>query len=110
MKTYQSTTESQWFELKAVQLTEEQSLLLRSKKEEDRAAISALLAQIKSQKESPVSTNIATKLNEFYGSIKPELKEDDVYDLISVDLTENESKKTGILNCRVNGEHKQIRF
>lgn len=47
-----------------------------------------------------------TNANAKYNLVKPTLKDTDVYQLISIDMVDNK----GILNCRVNGEHKQIRF
>jgi formylmethanofuran dehydrogenase subunit E len=111
MKNYQSTTEGIWIEILPVQLTEEQKALMMSTKEEDKEAKKALQETIKTQREGSVATKKKNELNSFYNSIKPELKEKDVYQLISVNLSEKEeSNFVGILNCRVNGEHKQIRF
>jgi regulatory protein YycI of two-component signal transduction system YycFG len=110
MKNYQSTTEGTWIELLPVQLTEEQKTLMMSTKEEDKEAKKALQETIKSQREGSVPTKKKNELKAFYNSVKSELKEDDTYQLISIDLSEKEDKFAGILNCRVNGEHKQIRF
>jgi len=110
MKNYQSVEEGTWVELLPVQLTKEQRDLLRSNKEEDNNAKQELSAWIKSQREGQVDNTKKNELVSFYNSIKPELKEVDVYQLISIDLSEKENKFVGILNCRINGEHKQIRF
>jgi hypothetical protein len=111
MKTYQSTTEGIWVELRGVKLTKEQRDLMRSKNEDDAEAQSELSQWIKSQREVEVDEAKAESLTVFYNTIKPELKEDDTYHLISIDLSEkSEGVYTGILNCRVNGEHEQIRF
>jgi hypothetical protein len=110
MKTYQSVEEGTWVELLPVQLTKEQRDLIRSNKEEDIEAKQELSALIKSQREGSVPTKKKNELKAFYNSVKPELKEDDTYQLISIDLSEKEEKFVGILNCRVNGEHKQVRF
>ncbi len=110
MKNFQSTTEGTWIELLPVQLTEEQKTLMMSTKEEDREAKKSLMETIKEQREGSVTTKKKNELNSFYESIKPEIGEDDVYQLISVDVSEIESNFNGILNCRVNGKHKQIRF
>lgn len=111
MKNYQSTTEGTWIELLKVELTEEQKALLISTNEADRDAQKELRAQIKSEREGQVEEAKATELTTFYQGVKPELKEDDSYQLISADLSEKEeSVFKGILNFRVNGEHKQIRF
>jgi hypothetical protein len=111
MKNFQSITEGTWVELLQVQLTQEQITLLSSTNEEDKVAQQELSLLLKSQKENAVSNEKSLTLTNFYNSIKPELKEEDVYQLISVNLFEKvEGTFTGILNCRVNGEHKQIRF
>ena len=111
MKTYQSTTEGAWVESTPVRLTKEQSALLVSREESDKESQKDLRDFIKSEREGEVEEVKVTELNSFYQSVKPELKEGDTYQLISVDLSEKqEGVFTGILNCRVNGEHKQIRF
>jgi hypothetical protein len=109
MKTYQSVEEGTWIELRPVQLTKEQRDLMRSNKEEDTEAKQELSTLIKSQREGQVDETKLSELISFYNSIKPEVKEDDTYQLISIDLSEK-NKFVGILNCRINGEHKQIRF
>lgn len=111
MKNYQSTTEGTWIELLKVELTEEQKALLISTDKADKDAQQELRKQIKADKESEVEEAKATELTTFYEGIKPTLKEEDTYQLISADLSQKEEGGfTGILNCRVNGEQKQIRF
>src|SRR6056297_3444992 len=111
MKNYQSTTEGSWIELLNVELTEEQKALLISTDEADRDAQKELREQIKAEREGQVEESKATELTTFYENIKPELKEKDTYQLISADISEKqEGAFTGILNCRVNGVNKQIRF
>jgi hypothetical protein len=110
MKTYQSIVEGTWLELKPVQLTEEQHALLISTDESDREDQTALGNWIKSEREAVVGEEKATQLTAFYETKKPELKESDTYQLIALDLSEKEGQFTGILNCRVNGKHMQIRF
>jgi len=49
--------------------------------------------------------------NEAYTQNKPTLTSDDSYKLISADvLIDDDSAVSGIINCRINGEHEQIRF
>lgn len=110
MKTYQSIIEGTWIELLPVQLTEEQKALMISIKEEDKEAKKSLMENIKSQREGLVDIKKEGELNSFYNSVKPELKQKDVYQLISINVSERGDNFTGILNCRINGEHKQIRF
>jgi len=111
MKNYQSTTEGSWIELLKVELTDEQKALLTSTDEANIDAQKELREQIKAEKEGQVEEAKSTELNTFYQGIKPELEEKNTYQLISADLSEKEEGVfTGILNCRVNGVHKQIRF
>jgi hypothetical protein len=109
MKNYKSITEGTWVEILKVELTEEQKALMMSTNEEDKEAQLTLAKNIKAQREAAVSEEKAEELISFYNTIKPVLKETDVYQLISADLSEA-TPFTGILNCRVNGEHIQIRF
>lgn len=111
MKNYQSTIENTWIELLPVELTETQIELLKSTQETDAEAKSDLIKEIKESREGAVSSELSEKLNTVYTSLKPELKEKDVYQLISADFSEKaENVFTGIINFRLNAEHKQIRF
>jgi hypothetical protein len=49
-------------------------------------------------------------LNQLYDANKPALQEDDRYEYISMDVSEDSGSYWGILNCRVNNEHVQVRF
>jgi hypothetical protein len=111
MKNFQSTTEGTWIELLQVKLTQEQTTLLSSTNEEDIETKNILLQETKSQKKDVINESKVLSLTNFYNTVKPVLKETDTYELISADLLEKvEGVFIGILNCRVNGEHKQIRF
>jgi hypothetical protein len=110
MKNYQSTIENTWIELKTVELTEEQTTLLMSKEESDKEAKEALIQEIKAEREQPALESDAEIFQKIYESIKPTLKEGQTYQLIAVNAFISEGKISGILNCRVSGEHKQIRF
>jgi hypothetical protein len=111
MKQFQSTTETVWTEKLKVELTEAEKQLMRSENEEDKADKDALFERIRLEEEKVATQEETTSLNSFYNTTKPTLKQNDTYELISCDCSEvvpNVYK--GILNCRVNGEHKQIRF
>ena len=111
MKTFESIEEGLWYELKEVQLTQEQEELLNSQNPEDIKAQSELVKLIQEEIKGKVSAEKAAELNAFYLNVKPELGQQDIYKLIEIDLTEEVGGVfRGILNCRVNGEHKQIRF
>jgi len=103
MKQLQSTTEGTWVEINPVSLTAEQIAILESEDDNTKAV---LAAEIKEQRESIASDEDILAGNAKYAEIKPTLKETDIYQLISFDIAND----SGILNCRVNGEHKQIRF
>ena len=81
-----------------------------STNKENEEAKQTLMETIRAQRESIVSSEKQEQLNSFYNLIKPEVGENDVYDFVSANLSKKESKISGILNFRVNGEHKQIRF
>ena len=110
MKNFQSTTEGTWVELLKVELTEEQKALLMSTDKADKDAQKELRQQIKADREGEVEEAKATELTAFYQGIKPEVGENDTYELISLDVSYKDDKPRGILNCNVNGQHKQIRF
>jgi hypothetical protein len=110
MRNFQSTTEGTWIELLSVQLTEEQKALMMSTNKEDEEAKQTLMGTIKAQREGVVSSEKQEQLNSFYNLIKQEIGQNDVYNFLSINLSIKKGKISGILNCRVNGEHKQIRF
>jgi hypothetical protein len=110
MKNLQSTIENTWIELKTVKLTEEQTTLLMSKEESDKEAKVKLLEKIKTEREKPASKEDTELVQKLYEGIKPKLEEGQTYELISMNVSFGEKRISGILNCRVNTEHKQIRF
>jgi hypothetical protein len=114
MKIFQSITENIWIELVNIPLTtltSEQKQLLFSTDPEDAPAKAALREIIRASREVVVTGEKLSELITFYNTIKPALKDGDTYQFIGVDLSEkSENVFSGILNCRVNGEHKQVRF
>lgn len=110
MKNLQSITEGTWIELVPVELTESERTLLMSRNESDREAQTTLMTRIKSEREQPASKTDAKIAQAKYEEIKPTLEEGQTYQLIAMDSSISEGNISGILNCRVNGEHKQIRF
>jgi hypothetical protein len=54
---------------------------------------------------SEVSNKIAKELEALYDLHRPDVSEE-AYELIAMNVEDG----SGILNCRVNGEHVQIRF
>ena len=109
MKNLQSIEEGKWIELVSVQLTDAEKALLESSEHSDEKL--ALIEKIKTDSKKSVSATIASKAKSKYNEIKPSLKDADVYQIISADFVyDNTNITVGILNYRVNGEHKQIRF
>ena len=107
MKNLQSAVENVWIQLKEITLTEEQLAILDSNNEEAKAI---LRAEVKDKREVAATQKDAIIAFTKYNEVKPTLKEGDTYELISVNLSIENESVFGILNCRVNGEHKQIRF
>ena len=109
MENFQSTIEKQWVKVNNVELTETEKTLLKSTNEDDKDAKNELLATIKSKRFTNLTATKSKEFVDLYDSIKPTLKDTDVYQLISCDISKTD-KLSSILNCRINGEHKQIRF
>jgi hypothetical protein len=107
MYNIQSTTEGQWNKVNKIVLTEAQKELLSSS--ENLQAKQELLQELELAKLTPLSQTESEKYIELYLKHKPVLKVNDEYQLISCNITIYR-KTSGIINCRVNGEHKQIRF
>jgi phosphoribosylformylglycinamidine (FGAM) synthase-like enzyme len=107
MKRYRSIEVGKWYEVLEYHLTEEQKEILASKKAKDIKAKSELKKLIEENSKGEVDETKANELNDFYKSIKPQ---DRNFKLISCDLVEDTDIYSGILNFRINGEHKQIRF
>ena len=110
MKQIQSTVETIWKEIVKVELTTEEELLMRSTNEEDRVAKRALKDRVKAERELELDVTSTAAAQAIYIANKPSLKESDIYKLITVNMTLDGEVGKGIINCRVNGEHKQIRF
>jgi hypothetical protein len=110
MITLFSTTEGQWAQRVKVELTEAQKTLIASTSDSDKEAKRALMTEIKTQSQKPAETADAAKAQAKYVEVKPTLTETDTYQLIAMDVTIADDTVRGILNCRVNSDHKQIRF
>lgn len=57
-----------------------------------------------------VSEEKSIELSAIYQSNKPFVKDDDIYQFIGANISQNDNQVWGILNYRVNGEHLQFRF
>ena len=109
MKNLQSIEEGKWVELLPITLTDSEKVLLLSKEESD--AKTALVEKVKTDSKKSVSATIASKAKVKYNEIKPSLKDADTYEFIAADfIFDNSNITSGVLNCRINGEHKQVRF
>jgi hypothetical protein len=108
MKNYISQEEGVWFSLVNYIPNEEQLNALKTlptTEEENTLRVNTLEA-IKSASRENVTAEEKTELDALYNANKPVLKSTDVYVLIEVRI----SNALGLINCKVNGEHKQIRF
>lgn len=101
MKKYKSQEEGVWKEILNPEITEEQLVILEG---DDTTEKQELIESIKLSSVQNVVDS--TELVALYNTHKPVLKEGDAY--VFIDM--NVSGSNGLLNCRVNGEHKQIRF
>jgi hypothetical protein len=110
MKYYGSYEENTWFEYLNTDLTQELMLLQQLKVEQNHDEIKNIMAEIKAKKEGPVDAGKTQILNDIYASKKPELKEGDNYSYISMDISEDGGNYWGILNYRIDGNHRQFRF
>jgi hypothetical protein len=108
MKNYTSKIEGEWFSLVGYEPTEEQLAILKiiPATEEEVDLRAQTLDEIKLASRELVSTEDASELVSLYNANKPVLKSTDVYLLIEATIYNN----TGLINCIINGEHKQIRF
>jgi hypothetical protein len=103
MKTF-DLKDGVWVELISVTPTQEQLDILASEDESLNEQKKTILSQINYSE--PAMD--ASKLEELYQSMIP--TEPGVYELLGVQLSEDNGEYFGILNCRINGEHKQIRL
>ncbi len=110
MKKLFCSLEGVWKEFKKVELTQEERDLLKSTGASDKEAREALMERVRLEREVAASAEDAALAEEAYIRVKPVLKEGDTYQLIGVDCVVDSGHVYGIVNCRVNGDHKQIRF
>lgn len=111
MKNLQSIEEGKWVEIVSIKLTETELELLKSNNIVDVDAKKALTEKLQTEGKKSVSASIASKAKSKYNQIKPALKEEDVYQFIAAVFQYDESNIVkGILDCRINEEHVQIRF
>lgn len=107
MKTLTSNIENSWIEIKSIEITEEQREVLRKGTDAEKITLHAELKALKEVAASDYDASFATSL---YATVKPVVEEGVSYQFISMDITTDETTHRGILNYRLNNEHKQIRF
>lgn len=110
MKTYQSTTENIWHQIHKIVYSEQEKLILDSEKEEDNDARKQIIELHKNEGKTLLTETESQKYVEIYNQQKPTLLESDKYVLLSIIVVERGKNISGIFNCRINAEHKQIRF
>lgn len=108
MKQLKMTTEGTWRQANHVDLTTEQQAVMTSVGNAE--AKLALAQYINANRYSDADAADASLAQAKYAEIKPVLAETDTYQLIAMDVTIDGDSVTGILNCRVNEGHRQIRF
>lgn len=109
MKNLQSIEEGKWVEIVSVSLTEEEKTLLVSTNPADKEAKEALILEVQAKATTAASKKDAAIAKAKYEEVKPVLEEGETYEFIAMDIVLGETV-SGILNFRINGEHKQIRF
>jgi hypothetical protein len=66
--------------------------------------------RVKAEREQPLDVESTGAAQVIYEAKKPTLKETDTYQLIAVNMQLVDTNGNGIINCRINGEHIQVRF
>jgi hypothetical protein len=109
MKHIETTDGITWKQINNITVTEEQSVILKDAESE---AANALRAQLNANRYTVLSAEESTVAKAKYDELKPTTEETDQYQLIAVNmmLGDDGVATSGIINCRVNGDHKQIRF
>lgn len=126
MKIYNSTQEGVWTTPNKYPITLEETAILNCEEtEENKDAQDALKATIREYiTNNPfgvITEDELVVLNNLYNENKPELSEEETYELINVAIFKSQNQEgediySGIINCRVIKDeavfdsHKQIRF
>jgi hypothetical protein len=110
MKNFEKIGDGAWSKNNVPVLTEEQRALLASKDEADAEAKAEVNAYIASNMRVEATAEEVVILDATYEANKPELKENDTYSFIHCAMSLKDDKAMGLINCRINGEHTQVRF
>jgi hypothetical protein len=107
MKHIESTDGITWKQINNISLTKEQIDILKDAESE---AANVLRAELNTNRYTVLSSAESEVAQDKYDELKPVIKETDQYQLIAVNMMLDGDATSGIINCRVNGDHKQIRF
>ena len=107
MKKLTCKTEGVWIDVTENGLTEAEKSTLITGTSEEKTVIGA---KLRGYVAPEITGDEAVAAEAIYTDKKPTLKDTDTYQLIACDVTVEGNTLTGILNCRVNGEHIQVRF
>lgn len=110
MKNFEKIGDGAWTRNIVPVLTEAQRTLLTSKEEADAIAKAEVNAYIASNMRAEATAEEVTALDAAYEANKPVVKEGNTYSFIHCVISLKDDKATGLINCRVNGEHIQVRF
>lgn len=111
-KVYISTKEGVWYENVPAQISEEEEILMNSEDISLKEEKFKVLAEIKKRMTKIVEVEELPNILLHYDNVKQSLNlsKKDTYSLISISMLVTEDSASGILNCLVNKEHKQVRF
>lgn len=104
MKTYRSSQEGVWTTPAHYPITEADIALFNSEDPADDAAKEALKEAVvefyATDPSEEISVEVVEKLNTIYNSHKPEVGEDETYELIGATITLRGEEVSGLINCR----------
>jgi hypothetical protein len=109
MKHIETTDGITWKQINNISLTKEQIDILKDVESE---AANDLRVELNENRYTILSAKESKVAQDKYDEFKPVIKETDQYQLIAVNimLGDDGDETSGIINCRVNGDHQQIRF
>lgn len=110
MKNLQSHIEGEWFEITTTPYTAEELSILENDIDENKEAIEAIIINNRDNSKISASQEDIILANNAYLKNRPIIPQGKEYSLINAFFTLNGLIVTGIINCRIDEEHKQIRF
>ena len=106
MKNLVSTTEGVWKEIRLVSLSEPEIEALKGPNSPEKTNV---LDRLRLEREVEAGQADSAIAQSVYLENKPSVLESE-YQLIAVSLKLDDEQAFGIINCRINKEHVQIRF